>query len=368
MELRYWLTEALSGTIGPEVRVQGSPQFGSRFGGGTFSADLMLGHLRTVTGGLDFRAINEVLSWADGGRYSITVTQGTDCAGEWLIWRTNPVDGDGPVGVSGFELDGYPAFRSLNDDYVGGNFDQLNLAARLLRDAFYSHQDFAITVPWIDSALGSNRTISYPSHSAYYDEVIEEISAPVDGFQWRVVPTVRWENHRPVRVEREVVYGEPELRRTYPTRLFSGGDGSRQGNLASFPRPARDFSKYAQSVYGWGRGEGAKQSWVGLSDPTLTNEGFLIVTKNVDFPDVSDQSLTALTRGELAAAQELREPLRATVLADGVPSIPRVGDVVDVQIGRSVAWPNGFEGSLQVGEVSLNPDGGRLNTFDLLAL
>ena len=368
MELRYWLTEALSGVIGPEVTVQGAPRFESRFGGGTFEADLMLGHLRTTSGGLDFRAISEVLSWADGGRYSITVTQGTACVGEWLIWRTHPVDGEGPVKVSGFELDGYPAFRSLNDNYRGRTLDQINLAARLLRDAFYSYQPFQITVPWLDSARGVTRDVNFRSHTMYYGEALEEIASPDDGFQWRVIPTVIWENHRPVRVERAVVYGEPELRTTYPTRLYSSGDGTRQGNLLSFPRPARDFSKYAQSVYGFGRGQGAKQQWVGLSDPTLTNQGFLIVTKNVDFPNVSPQSLTSLTRAALRDAQELREPLRATILAGGVPSVPRVGDVARVKVDRCVAWPNGFEGSLQVGEVSLNPDGGRLNTFDLLAI
>lgn len=368
MELRYWLANALTGDIGPEVRLQGSPQFTSKFGGGTFTADIMLGHLRRLDGSLDAAAVLEVLSWSEGGKYSLVVTSSTSYSGEWLIWRRDPINEGGPARISGFELDGYPAFRSLNDDYVGG-FDQLNIAARLLRDAFYSHQPLAITVPWIDSATGVRRSISHKSHTAYYDEVLDEISAPVDGFQWRVVPEVVWENHRPVKVNRRVEYGEPEIRRPSNVRLFQGSEGYRQGNVVSFPRPAQDFSKYAQSVYGWGRGEGAKQQWVGLSDPTLTNDGHLIVTKNVTFSGASNvASLTALTRAELRAAQELREPVQVTVLADKVAGISSVGDVVPVRIMTSEAWPGGYDADMQVGQVVLRPDGNHLERFDLLAI
>ena len=366
VELKYWLAEAMTGVLGPEVRIQGTPQFSSQFGGGTFSADIMLGHLRTRTGGLDSAAISEVLSWTVGGKHSIVVTHGSICVGEWLIWRSDPVDGDGPVTVSGFEFDGYPQFRSLNDDYIG-TWGQLNIASRLLRDAFYSYQPLAITVPWLDST--TTRRVERSSHTAYYGDVLDEISSPANGFQWRVVPTLRWENGRPARVVREVEFGETEIRRTSSTRLAMAGEGGRQGNLAAFPRPAQDFSKYAQSVYGWGSGQGAKQKWVGLSDPTLTNAGHLIVTKNVTFSGVSNTSiLTSLTRAALTEAQELREPVTATVLADKVPTVPQVGDVLPVSVGVSAAWPHGYTGSMQVGRVDMRPSGNHLNTFELLAL
>lgn len=369
MELRYWLADTLSGTIGPEVKIQGEPRFTSRFGGGDFTADIMLGHLRTLDGGLDAAAIHEVLSWTVGGKHSLVVTAGTSYSGEWLIWRSDSVDRDGLARVSGFELDGYPAFRSLNDDYRFTDTDQLTMGARLLRDAFYSYQPFEITVPWATSPSGTTRTVDFRSHTAYYDEALEEISAPVDGFQWRVVPTVQWSNHRPVKVERRVEFGEPEIRRQANIYLRTGVEGSRDGNLLSFPRTATDFSKYAQSVYGWGRGEGAKQSWVGLSNPNLTNQGHLIVTKNVTFSNATtDRSLTALTRAALAESQLLREPSRASVLASKVPRIPSVGDVVSVRVGSSVAWPNGHSGEMQVGQVEMRPNGNHLETFDLLAV
>lgn len=367
MELRYWLAETLTGNIGPEVRVQGSPSFVSQFGGGTFTADLMVQDMRTLDGRLDTGAISRVLSWSEGGKYSLLATYGRVCVGEWLIWRTDPVSADAPVRVTGFELDGYPAFRSLNDDYVYRSADQMHIASRLLRDAFYSYQDFEINVPWPDS--GIHRSISHQSHTAYYDEVLDEISSPVDGFQWRVLPRVDWPAERPLKVTRRVEFGQPELRVPSSVVLRSGDEGTRHGNLVDFPRPARDFSKYAQSVYGWGRGEGAKQQWVGLSDPTLTNQGHLIVTKNVTFPGTAtSSSLEALTRAELVAAQELREPVQATVLADRLPMVPRVGDVLEIEVRASSAWPGGYRGSMQVGRVELNPTGNHLDTLKLLAL
>lgn len=367
MDLRYWLAEALTGDVGPEVKLQGSPRFSSRFGGGDFAADIMLGHLRTRSGARDSAAINEVLSWTEGGKFTIVITHGNVCRGEWLIWKSSPVDSDAPISVSGFELDGYPAFRSLNANYQFTAADQLHIGSRLLRDAFYSHQDFAITIPWPTS--GINRAVDYKSHTAYYSDVLEEITAPDDGFQWRVVHDVEWADARPVRVVRRVQFGQPELRRSSSLRMSMGGEDGRQGNLVRFPRPGRDFSKYAQSVYGFGRGEGAKQQWVGLSDPTLTNQGHLIVTKNITFPGATNTSaLRSLTRGALEEAQNLQEPIRATVMADKVPAIPRVGDVIPVDVVANHAWPYGFEGDLHVGQVELRPSGNDLQSIDLLAI
>lgn len=368
MELRYWLAEALSGVIGPEVRLQGTPQFASQFGGGTFRADIMLGHLRTLDGSRDTAAIREVLSWTTGGKYTLVVSYGDTAVGEWLIWQSDPASGDGPVRVSGFELDGYPAFRSLNDDYRFSGTDQLQLASRLLRDAFSSYQDFEITVPWPSS--GVNRAIDYRSHSAYYSDVLEEISAPSDGFQWRVNPSIHREDQRhAVKVTRQVEFGQPTIRRDSPIRLDTGNEDTRQGNLLAFPRPGYDFSKYAQSVYGFGRGEGAKQQWFGVSDPTLTNQGHLIVTKNIKFPNASTMSsVQALTRAALAEAQNLQEPQQAVVIADKVPRVPRVGDVLAVTARADHAWPGGFSGELQVGQVVLRPSGNDLQTIELLAI
>src|SRR5699024_4611778 len=139
------------------------------------------------------------------------------------------------------------------------------------------------------------RTMDYKSHSAYYSDILDEISRPDDGFEWRVRTTPVWDGTELVSVERTVVFGQPVLAAPTSIELVAGEPGTRHGNAVI--SGGRDFSRYAQSVYGIGSGEGVKQRWVGLSDPTLTNAGYLNSTKNVSFPGVADvPTLTKLTQ------------------------------------------------------------------------
>lgn len=364
MDLRYWLAEARSGTIRSEAPLSQVRQLTSRFGGGPCRVTLDGASMVNLDGSVSLPAIEALRDISRAGRASLVVTQGTRTVGEWLIWTPGDVSWDGSMPLAGMEWDGYPKFRSLNDNYIYKNVRQGTILHDLLADAFTSYQSMVeFTVPaW---TFGPSRSMDHKSHTGYYQDLLDELEDPDDGVQWRVVPTVSWSGGRAVSVTRTVTAASPRLTRSVDERLW--WDRGR-GNLIDFPAPGVDFSRYAQSLYGWGAGEGTKQRWVGLSDPTLTNAGHLIVTKNVSFPGTTDVStLTALTRGALTDAQTLADPIRATVEADGISSIPRVGDRLPVKIAPCAPWPDGLDSHFQVGEVALSPDGNRLAQIGLLA-
>lgn len=367
-EIRAWAVHALTGDVAGEIRLAGHSRFASRFGGGDFSAGVSVGHLLRRDGqGMDWPAVQRVVEWCTGGRYTLALTHDDTLLGEWLIWSHEETTDDGVIAVRGFEWDGYPAFRSLNDNYIFSSSDQLTIARRLLNDAYTSYQP-SMQITFQQHGSGVTREMKYYSHSAYYSDLLEEIASPDDGFDWRVTVAPEWGNGQLQRVLRHVHFGHPVLSRATDIVVDHDGPGARSGNCVSF-RQGYDFSKSAQSVYGIGAGEGAKQLWEGLSDPRWTNQGYLITTRNVSFPGVDKRpALRALTRGALAEAAELRDPAQATLLTEKIPAWPRLGDVVELDIEPTYSLPQGRTGTVRVGEVAFSLDGHRTHTVDLQAI
>lgn len=366
---RFWAVEALSGDVVGEFRLVGRSSWSCRFGGGTFRAGVSLGHLRTRNGsGPDWGAVDRVMSWCTGGRFNVVVSQGSRTVGEWLIFSHEPTTADGVVPISGFEWDGYPAFRSLNSIYKYDDVEQLTIAKDLLEDVFLSFQhELNLDVP-TPTPSGVKRDLDYKNQSAYYGDLLDEISLPDDGFDWRVKPSLVWQNGAPVRVDRTINYGHPHLQRSTDLVVDHDGPGARSGNCPSFTQ-GYDFARAAQSVYGIGTGEGSKRLIVGLTDNTLANQGYLATTKHVSFPSVKKVStLTNLTRGELVAAQELRDPMQARLMIEKLPNWPQVGDQVSLDIEPTFAFPDGVTGTARLGEVSLSIDGHHTGFVDVQAL
>lgn len=366
--VRAWVSQALTGTIVGEVVLSGGSTWSSRFGGGAFRAGISVGHLLTRDQTeIDWAAVSRVVSWCTGGRHTLVLTRGTTCLGEWLIMRHTETTTDGVLRVEGMEWDGYPALRSLNANYTYTGVDQLAIARTLLQAAFVSYQPtMQITIPTVTSGVA--RTMDHKSHSAYYADLLDEIADPDDGFDWRVTPTLTWSAGAPTKVTRTIEFGHPVISRATQIVIDHDGPGARSGNCTVFDQ-GHDFRRAAQSVYGIGAGEGGKQKWVGLSDPALTNQGYLITTKNVSFPGVTDiPTLTALTRGALAAAQNLRDPARATLLVEKIPAWPRVGDQAAVDIAPTYTLPAGRQGVVRLGDVSFSLTGHHTATVTVEAI
>lgn len=370
MRLRYWIGDALSGDVLGEVRAAGRGSLVSRLGGGTCTLNVSLSHLKTRDGkSMDVDAVVHTLGLLTGGRRTLIATDhlkrvvgGT----EWLLMKEPRSTSSGSVRVQGMEWDGYPALRSLNANYIQSG-DQLALAKVLLDAAFLSfNSGMQITIP--PATSGVIRSIDYKSHSAYYEDVLDEISSPDDGFEWKVEVTPTWDGDRLTTVTRAVVFGQPTLSRASDVVFHRAADGSRRGNALDISG-GFDFSRYAQSVYGIGAGSGDKQRWVGLSDPALTNAGYLNSTKNVSFPGVTDMGvLTALTQAALSAAQDLRDPFEATGWIDKLADLPRVGTSVQLKADAVWAYPTGLDETVRVGEVAFSPNGHQCSTVTVRAI
>ena len=357
MRLRYWITEALSGDVVGEVRAAGGVSLSSRFGGGTCRVPISLSHLVTRDGtGMDTAAVANALNMTRPGLHGLAVTDHQKrCLGEWVLMRRSRSTASGVVNVEGMEWAGYPALRSLNDDFVYTSTDQLQIARALLQGAFTSYNaGMQITIPSMTS--GVNRAMEHRAQSAYFSDALEEISAPDNGFEWHVDIAPVWSGDRLLRVSRTVVIGQPVLSSPTDIVVEAAQPGSRRGN--GVIDGGEDFSRYAQSVYGIGDGEGSKRLVVGLSDPTLTNAGYLNSTKNVQFPGVkSTATLTALTQAELTRAQDLRDPFAASALLEKLPALPRVGDRVRLRSEATWGFPEGLNTLVRVGEVAYSPSG-----------
>ena len=364
--LRYWIANAKSGTVTGEVVLAGSGSLTTRLGGGTCSLDISLGHLVTRDGSnVDMAAVAAVHALVAAGRASVVATLGASVLGEWLIMDHDVDTSSTTIAVSGMTWEGYPALRSLNANHLHSGVSQATIAKALLDQAFVSfNAGMQITIPAWSS--GVTRSTDYRSHEAYYSDVMDEISSPDDGFEWCADVTGSWSGDRLDSVTRTVAWGAPILARSSPVIISAGEPGTRHGNGTI--RGGTDFALYAQSVYGIGEGSGDKQVWVGLSDPTLTNAGYLNSTKNVSFPGITDlPTLTALTQAELTRAQNLAKPFRATATLDYLPEPPRVGTLVRLISAPTYAYPSGLDVSLRVGQVAYSPTGPTCETVSIIA-
>lgn len=353
MAVKVWACDPQTGNVLGQMPIADGARFVSRLGGGIFNAQVPLGQFRTRDGSSpDLGAIRRFLDWCDGGRHTLLVTDGTEVIGEWLTWKHGQPSDGGLLPISGIEWDAYPQFRSLFTRFQYTNADLGTVVRDLLAGAIFEYQSetMGFTIPAITT--GIRVTIDHKSRTKYFGDVLDDLSRLDPGMEWRVKIGAEWDGDVPTRAVRTVIYGVPEIRTPTSIRLVKPPTGRRHGNVISWER-SRDYSKAAQSMYGWGGGEGDKQRFIGLSDPTGWRAGGLAITKNISFPgELSDALLEKKTRKALADAQNTWEPTSASVDAQKLPTRPLVGDVLACDVGWSYTYPDGFKDSLRVGEVT----------------
>lgn len=370
--VRVWVAEALSGNVIDEVLLAGSSTWSSRFGGGTCSASVSLGHLvardrRT----LDWDAIARTVDLLTGGKHTLVLTVGTVVLGEWLLMSRDEGTGDrsiaGTLEIKGVELDGYTAFRSLNYDYWGSDADQLTLARMLLWDCFINDQlAMKIDIPTV--ASGVVRKIMHRARDAYYSDVLDEISEPDDGFDWRIVQTGTWVGGDLTRVNRAVQFGVPVLARSTSIVVDHDGPGFRSGNCTTF-KQGQDFARSAARVDVLGSGQGDRAPLATIENQTLPSQGYLRTSRTLNKPSIKELStLQGIARAESVQSQNLRDPATAVLLAAKTQAMPRVGDKVAVDIEPTYSLPYGREGDMRVGEVTFPLDGHQMSTVTIQAI
>lgn len=367
MDVRFWSINALTGTVAGELPAC-SGTVSSRFGGGTATIQIPLAHLRTRNSdGVDWNAVKRVLALVSGGNHTIVVTHGTTVLGEWLLMKRPENIASGVIQVEGMEWDGYPALRSLHASYTYTNVDQLTIARDLLLGAFPGWQEsFAITVPTVNS--GVRRTAEWRTREGYYSDALEEISLPEDGFDWRIEFTGTWEGGNLTRVNRTVRFGSPIISQPSPITVRHDGPGTRSGNCTRFEQVV-DVNQYLHSVYAWGAGDGAKRLFYEAADNGLTREGFVKITKNLTYPDVTNPTvLKNLSDAVLTAAQQLRTPATMDLITDKISALPRLGDIVRAEIAPTWSIPDGYSTQLRVGEVSYAVVGGQTSIVSVGAI
>lgn len=365
--VRVWVAEALTGNIVGELRLAGESSWASRFGGGAFQASVSVGHLRSRTGGtLDWAAIQQVLEWCTGGKYSLVLTLGTTCLGEWLLMtRKEGTTADGVLPIGGIEWDGYPAFRYLEKHYRNPAHPRRQLAATLLEDCFRIGQaTMQITIP-ASVGVGSSTAIDHLRGDAYYSDVLEEITDTDDGLDWRVVQTLTWSGGAPTKVNRAVEFAAPVMARATNITVEYEGPGFRTGNTLDVGR-GFDFARSAAKVFGAAAGQGDDQiTWEETWDG-LTGLGFVQTSTILSAPGVkSDAELGKRVRAERDAAMNVHDPLTTRVLLEKLAAYPRVGDSVKVDLGATYSLPYGFDATMRLGETKLSLDGNWATTIDI---
>lgn len=366
--VRLWACEALSGNVVGELLLSGASTWSSRFGGGTFRADVSVGHLRSrdrTT--LDWPAIARTIDMLTPGKHTLVLTLGTVVLGEWLIMNRDEGTSAGTIPVQGMELDGYTAYRSLNQDYWGSEADQLTLARMLLWGCLVADQtSMQIDIPTVTS--GVVRKIMHRARDAYYDDVLDEISDADDGFDWRITQTGTWSGGNLTKVNRKVDFGYPQLARPTSIVIDHDGPGFRSGNCLTFSRRS-DFSRSAARVDVLGSGEGDRAPLASVENQTLPAAGYLRTSRTISRPAIKDlPTLQGIARAESTASVNLYDPARAVLLAAKLPAVPRVGDQVQADIEPSYAIPLGYEGSMRVGEVTIPLQGHEMTTLSVEAV
>ena len=368
MDVRLWACNALTGAVAGELPPP-SGKFTQKFGGGTCDVTVPLGNLRKRgTSAPDWPAVKQVTNLLTTGTRTLALTAGTTVLGEWWLVERPEQIAQGAVNVRGVEWDGYPAMRSLHASYKYATAtEQLAIARTLLIDAFRGWQEsFQITVPTQTS--GVKREAEWRTREGYYSDALDEISQPEDGFDWRVTLTGTWAGGNLTKVNRAVRFGHPTIKQATQIKVRHDGPGTRSGNCPTFEQTI-DSRNYLHSVYAWGAGDGAKKLFYEKADNTLANQGHLKVTRNLSWPNVTRRSaLKALADGVLAEGQELRDPAKFTLIVDRVPALPVLGDLVEAQVAPTWTIPDGYTGTLRVGEVSLPVEAGRVGLIEVGAI
>lgn len=368
MDLRYWVCNALTGEMVQQVNLEGASSFSSRLGGGQFSANLSLSLLTRDRTQPDWPAIRTLVDNVTTGRHSLLVTAGTLLLGEWWIWSQASEVAGWSLPITGFEFEGYPAYRRIETDFrYGTPTDTLHIARDVLQGAYRHRQpSMNMTVPTV--ASGVMRTLDRRKDTQQYGDVIDDI-AEADGFEWRVIPEAQWAVNAVTGVTRRVEFGAPELVQETNFLLDMNGPGSRASNVTSVSR-RRNMDLLLSSRHVWGAGEGAKQKRATSFDGTYPGRGYPIRSDVVEMPDETSQTrLQAAADAGIAGGSRLFEPLSARVTIEKLGrQWPRVGDIATLEIEPTPALPYGAHGRHRIGEVSFSPTGAQVHELSVLAL
>ena len=365
--VRYWICRARSGEVIAEVEMSGTVSMSRRFGGGKLSASLSLDMPTRDGSAVDWLSVRQVLDMTQPGRRTIAATtERGELLGEWLIMQRSRSTGSGELKLSGVGWDEYPGMRSLNTDFVYDAEPQSQIAVDIMERAFKSYQsDMQITIPAWSSQV--RRTGQWLAGTAYFADVLDEISAPGNGFEWCVDLSPEWDGDALARVRREVAFGAPTLSRPSMVVIEAGETGTRHGGAVI--EGGEDYGRSVQSAHGVGAGEGQKMLRDYVSDLDLMLSGHMFVTANWRWSQVSDPStLRGLIEAELAAAQDYRDPFEATVPPGELRNLPQLGHRVRLLAGPTLGWPDGLDELVRVGEVSFSADGPELTTVKVVAI
>lgn len=360
MDVTYWLADAITGDLVREVQLPlVDPVFTRRLPGGTFSATIPTGALLDDQYQFDYDWCARLLEVIEPGTHSICPVVNGVSIGEWLIWRIEPDDVSGRIEISGFEWGLYPRYRALERDYVYTNRDQALVAYDLLVDCIRGSQPVKMFVPLTNH--GVTVSMDQRRKTAYYGDVLEEQVPNLEWFVWSRLDDV----NAPTRVVRDVIMSNGRRKQVQPSRLIAPSPGSPGGSLISWRR-ARDWSKAAASVYGFGRGQGDKQITAERVVTALLDGKHLITTRYDTWSEIEDRAtLQSRVDTEAALGADPSEAVRARVNLDDFASYPMVTDVFTVVLDPRPTYPAGHVGQWRVGETTIRPTGDRV-VIDLL--
>lgn len=351
MDLRTWFVEIATGqAVAPAHLVDGS-SFTLELGGGSMSAQVVLSRYGRPDGTPDATAVRKLLDYCTGGRYTLLVTVGQTVVGEWLIW-THDEDADAStVPITGIAWETYPKYRSTFNTTNVTNVDAGEVHSISLHRAYNLFQpDDAVLVDVPTPKFGQKVTLKVPQRTAYYSEIVDDMDQLALA-EWRVVSTAKWKDGAPQSVTRRVEYAVPRFNDAQPDRLVKAGLGERGGNVLAVSRH-NDYSRITRAVIGWGAGEGGKQRFVEALQSGWTAEGFISITKNVNFPgEYNDAQLEAKARGELAASQTYWDPATLTLDTRRMSTLPALGGTHHLEVGTSWTFPEGWSADVRVGKI-----------------
>lgn len=356
--VQFWAVHALSGQVLGEVPVSHA-SIASALGGGSLTATVALGQLRTADGsGVDLPAVEHVMGLVTPGIRCLVATAGTQTLGEWVVMQHDPPSASGLVRIQGAEWVSYPQMRTLWTSYDYEDVEQMTIARELVGNAFNEplQSELQLTIP-TPSASGIPRSLSRRMREATYAQVLDSIADTEDGFEWHVDSQMQWTEGAPTHVQRTVVWGYPVIGRTSPLAITHDGQGTVSGTALWYSQ-GRDYRQVRTLAAILAAGEGRRKV-VAYAD--VERNGHLAHTTVWNLPDTrSEAAALAFARSKLAAPPEgMWLPPQADVLVGKLPAWPRVGDRALVDIHPTLTVPAGRHGVLRIGDVSCEVRAGR---------